>query len=132
MGYFDGLTNASFRKDAQGRDLFYPHGVFGKGRIIPDAQTAARLRASMKRFYIVLFVAFLPLIVIANVMHLPILYLVIFALAVMALSVAHMLKLAQGLPYSDERLTYRESLQNSARGHNKAILILLAIINTLF
>jgi hypothetical protein len=132
MGYFDGLTNASFRKDAQGRDVFYPHGVFGRGRIIPDAETALRLRRSMKRFYIALLVVFLPVIVVANLMHVSFVALVLLALAAMAVSVAYVLHLARGLPFSDERLTYKESLQNSARGHNKVGLILLAILSALF
>jgi hypothetical protein len=35
MGYFDGLTAAAFKKDTQGRDLFFIWGKFGKGRVVP-------------------------------------------------------------------------------------------------
>ena len=34
MGYFDGLTAGSFKKDAEGRELFFFWGKFGKGRVI--------------------------------------------------------------------------------------------------
>ena len=45
-GYFGELAGVNFQKDAEGRDLFYPFGMLGKGRILPDPETATRLRAN--------------------------------------------------------------------------------------
>ena len=36
MGYFDGLTDGVFKTDSEGKFLFYPWGVPGKGYILPD------------------------------------------------------------------------------------------------
>jgi hypothetical protein len=132
MGYFDGLTNASFRKDAQGRDLFYPYGTHGRGRIIPDAETADRLRASIKRLYILLLAAIPLLIAIVRMAHDSVLYLLLLVLAVTALTAGYVRYLTRGLPYSEERLTYRESLRNSLRGYSRLNLVLLAIVSALF
>jgi hypothetical protein len=132
MGYFDGLTNASFRKDSQGRDVFYPYGIYGRGRIIRDAEAAARLRASIKRFYILLMALLPPLIVIVRLAHVSLVYLALLVLAGTAISAGYVRRLTRGLPYSEERLTYRESLQNSLRGHSKLGLVLLAIVSAVF
>jgi hypothetical protein len=132
MGYFDGLTNASFRKDGQGRDVFYPYGIYGRGRIVPDAEAAARLRESIKRLYI-LFMAALPLlIVIVRLADISLAYLLLLILAGIAIVTGYVRRMTRGLPYSDERLTYRESVQNSLRGHSKHGLVLLAIVSAVF
>ncbi len=36
MGYFDGLTGASFKKDKRGYTVFYPWGIGGRGYILPE------------------------------------------------------------------------------------------------
>jgi hypothetical protein len=132
MGYFDGLTNASFRKDSQGRDVFYPYGIYGRGRIVPDAEAAARLRESIKRLYIVCMAALPPLIVVVRLAHISLAYLLLLVLVGIAIVVGYVRHLTRGLPYSEERLTYRESLQNSLRGHSKLGLVLLAIVSAGF
>ncbi|MGH6880998.1 MAG: hypothetical protein ACREFM_08765 [Hypericibacter sp.] len=132
MGYFDGLTNASFRKDAQGRDVFYPYGTHGRGRIITDAETAERLRRSIKRLYILLLAIIPLLIAIVRLAHDSVIYLVLLVLAVTALTAGYVQQLTRGLPYSEERLTYRESLQNSLRGHSKLGLVFLAVVSAGF
>src|SRR3954470_22575522 len=64
MGYFDGLANSAFKKDGQGRDLFFPNGILGKGRILPDAETAAKLRHKVVQFYKLFMFGGLPAIVV--------------------------------------------------------------------
>jgi hypothetical protein len=132
MGYFDGLTNASFRKDSQGRDVFYPYGIYGRGRIVPDAETAQRLRSSIKRLYILLMAILPPAIVIIRLAQLSLVYLLLLVLAGAAISTGYVRRLARGMPYSDERLTYRESLQNALRGYSRLSLVLLAILSAVF
>lgn len=39
MGYFEGLTNGNFKKDRDGNTIFFPWGILGKGRVLPDEQT---------------------------------------------------------------------------------------------
>jgi hypothetical protein len=50
VGYFDELATLKFKKDAEGRDLFYPFGILGKGSVLPDQETAARFRRNAVTF----------------------------------------------------------------------------------
>ncbi len=50
MGYFEGLTNASFKKNSDGTSIFYPWGIFGRGLVIPDDQGEERLRSFLTRY----------------------------------------------------------------------------------
>lgn len=53
MGYFDGLTNAIFKPDADGNTVFFPYGAWGKGRLIADADSAEQLKKFIGRFYMI-------------------------------------------------------------------------------
>lgn len=127
MGYFDGLTEASFKKSEQGETLFYPWGVLGKGYIVSDAKKEAELRKFTKLNYIIT----LPVVIInqllfgylPNLVLLPI-YLVIFLVLLK--------KLTKDLPIANEKLKISESYKNSASKHNLATLIVLALCSLAF
>src|SRR5512137_2958826 len=53
VGYFDALSGSGFKKDERGRSVFYPWGVFGKGRVLPDAETEKKVRAFVIRYYVI-------------------------------------------------------------------------------
>src|SRR3954469_20648308 len=129
MGYFDGLANSTFKKDAQGRDLFYPNGMLGKGRIIPDAETAAKLRDKVVQFYKLFMFGGLPAIVI--LVNVPGGIPILVAVGVIATVGTWFFfrSLARDLPVSDERLGYREAQRNAARGHSYFGLVMLAVIS---
>jgi hypothetical protein len=127
MGYFDGLTDGAFKTDAQGRHVFYPWGVMGKGYVMRDADNHQSMRRKIKWMYIVT----LPLIIInqsvwgvkANLVFLP-LYLIWYVL---------MLKRwTAGLEVSGEKITVAEARRNSAKSHNRGTLIFLFIVSVLF
>ena len=48
MGYYDGLTDGQFKKDSQGRDLFFPYGAFGLGFIFESESQRHQIRNVLK------------------------------------------------------------------------------------
>jgi hypothetical protein len=132
MGYFDGLTNSAFKQDAEGREIFYPHGMLGKGRVLPDAQTAAELRAKLVTFCKALMFGGIPLIAVA--IGLPGgKQVVLIAGAVVCIATWFWLRhLTKDYPIAGERLGYMEAQRNAARGHSTLGLILLSVISWLF
>jgi hypothetical protein len=132
MGYFDGLANSSFKQDAQGRELFFPYGILGKGRVLPDAETTVAIRAKVVNFYKVLMFAGIPLMVV--LVNLPGGVVAVAAVGVIACigSWLYFRSLTAGLAVSDERLSYAEAQRNSAQGHSYLGLIVLSILSLVF
>lgn len=120
MGYFEGLAAAAFKKGAGGQTLYYPWGIFGKGRILPDDDTERRARAFLIRYYKISLPAS---VVLALVLGLK------WALVAGVLATAgfHMAnkRLVGHLPCSAERLTLKEGYRNSAARHRASTLWLL-------
>ncbi|PFH11665.1 hypothetical protein BCF11_4120 [Collimonas sp. PA-H2] len=127
MGYFDGLTNASFKKSQDGSTVFYPWGVLGKGRILPDEAAEAKVRGFVKRYYKIM----LPTVIIVCVMAGW-----IWALPLAAIFGAWFYfgsrALVAAYPYSDDKLTLKQGYANSAIGHNQFVLWLLFVFSVLF
>ena len=132
MGYFDGLTAGSFKKDAEGRELFFFWGKFGKGRVIPAPEDGAYARNYLKIFYICLLLGVVPLGALCRRSVLG--------------AVAHRHGCVHGRrldrtcasmaatrtwQLSDERITIRESMTASARGHGIVSLTILVILGFL-
>jgi len=49
MGYFDKVTEAVFKTNENGETIYYPNGVFGKGRIVPTPEVKEKLFKYQKR-----------------------------------------------------------------------------------
>ncbi len=49
--YFNYLTDASFIKDNHGNTLFFPLGIYGKGRIITDEIIERKVRRFILNYY---------------------------------------------------------------------------------
>lgn len=127
MGYFDGLTDGAFKTDTQGRQVFYPWGVLGKGYVMRDSEHHESLRGKIKLMYqITLPVVILNQIVfgfVANLIFLP-LYIVWYLV---------MLKRwTTGLEISSEKMTVKEARRNSAKSHNRGTLIFFVIVSVVF
>ena len=132
MGYFDGLANSAFKKDAEGRDLFYPNGIFGKGRVLPDAETAAMLRAKLVNFYKLMMLGGIPLMVVLVNIPGGIPVVIVVGVAIGIGSWIYFRRLTRPFPTTDERMTYAEANRSAARGHSYVGLIVLSVIGFLF
>ena len=127
MGYFEGLADASFKEDSNGNTVFYPWGVLGKGRILPDETTKTKLR----KFIILYYQISLPLIILLVITRVWWLA-VLFALASFLWFFFQSKKITKDCEISNEKLTVKESYRNSARSHNKIMLWFLLLISLLF
>jgi hypothetical protein len=63
MGYFEALAASSFITDSEGRRVFFPWGVLGRGYVVPTDHEYERLRATLVRTYQLLIPATILLIV---------------------------------------------------------------------
>lgn len=106
MGYFDNVTAASFKEDSRDRTIFFPWGIMGKGYILRDKGQEQELRRFIK-FHHMISIAFL-----AFLGSLPEWWFLCLAFTSASI-IVWMIKIRRsvnGLPTSDERLRYRESI----------------------
>ena len=127
MGYFDGLTNASFKSDADGNTIFFPYGALGKGRLIADPDIAEQLRKFIGRFYMVGF-GMTPVIGVT----VGYIWAFIAMPFVMMWYYQGIKKILKDAPFSDVKLSNRESMQNVASGMNKYLLWFLLLTSLFF
>ncbi len=127
MGYLDGLTDAFFKRNADGESLFYPNGVLGKGYVLPDEAKRDEVRRFVRHYYIVTFGSMIVIGAFAE----PIYYFPLFPFFL----VGYYWKITQlvsGLPKTSERLSVKETYANSARSHNRVTLWLMLVASALF
>ena len=122
MGYFDALTSGYFKTAPDGRKLFFPWGVLGRGYTIDSEQDYERLRRQVKAYTIVSLV----LIVGVTALQAYVGAVVIGALLI-AFYLGWMRYLLRGLQASDERLSLQDSMTSQARAHSATGLWLLQI-----
>jgi hypothetical protein len=122
VGYFDALAAASFKTAQDGRRLFFPWGVLGRGYVIESEQDSKRLEREIKIFMIV------SLIVVVGLGSLGS-YLQSFVIAalLMGLYAVRAWYLIRRLQRPDERLSLKESSALQARAHSATSLWLLEI-----
>src|SRR2546423_6289468 len=103
MGYFDGLASGSLKKDGEGRTVFYPFGVLGKGRVLPDEAAEQRVRAFLVRYYKVSLLVIIGVGALVNWA---------WSVALVPIFIAWFYfgsrSLVAGYPHSDSKLTLRE------------------------
>ena len=117
MGYFDGLSTGPFKRNKSGQTVFYPWGIAGRGYVIPDEATEARLRKFVRSS----MQLSIPAIIGAQVVSGPALSLTIFAVFVLWFAL-RVRTLVRSLPLSSERLTLKEHAATSAKAYGKPTL----------
>jgi hypothetical protein len=145
LGYFGKLAVLNFKRDAEGRDLFYPFGMFGRGRILTDPETATRIRrnaaVALELTMFAIMACFVWTVIAING-QLPTIYVgytwagLFAALAVFSVGIwFYCLKITRGMAVSDERLTFaerwlalRQIRLTTRRSRRKMILAWLAVL----
>jgi hypothetical protein len=127
MGYFDALTSSYFKTTQDGRKLFFPWGVMGRGYVFASEQDYQRLQRQVKAYTVVLLV----LIIGAGALQAYVGAVVIGAFLI-AFYVAWTQYLLHGMEPSDERLSLQESMASQARAHSPASLWILEIVALAF
>jgi hypothetical protein len=127
MGYFAGIADASFKQDSSGNHIFYPWGVLGKGRVLPDEASKTKLKIFLIRYY----QAVLPIGILLGIFRLWLPAILVLGLLTLGfyLYVNHLTK---GCPICTEKLTLKESYKNSAQSHNTLMLRLMLVTSLLF
>lgn len=125
-GFFDKIVDARFKRDAQGRLMFFPWG-FGTGRLVPDAQTEVRLRTATWWMMLLLFVVAIPAIAgYSSAVHPQGKSFIPYFLGCVALGYAFQIYpawLARGLPRSDQRMSYVAMMVQSLDRFGRKFLI---------
>jgi len=129
MGYFDGLTASSFKKDAEGRDLFFIWGKLGKGRVVPSEADGTWVRGYLKVYYICVLIGVVPLVLMSGQPGEPrwLLTIGVFMLVAVA-ALAPLWLRTREWPLASERLTFKESMTTSAKAHGAVSLTVLVVL----
>jgi hypothetical protein len=123
MGFFDGLTDASFKKGANNENLFFPNGIFGSGYVLKDDAHKNRIQHTMNKGFMVMFSLFIIQAIFVNWIAYPL-------IAVFVVWHFYWVRMVtKKLPKSSEKLKYSECLYSSAKSTHLIFLILLEIIS---
>jgi hypothetical protein len=122
MGYFDALSSACFKTAQDGRRLFFPWGVLGRGYVIESEQDSKRIEQEIKIFMIVTLILVIGFGEFGS-------YPQSFVIAALLTGVytVRAWYLICRLQRSDERLSLKESSASQARAHSALSLWLLEI-----
>src|ERR1700681_2027229 len=127
MDYFDGLTDAKFKTDAEGRLLFYPWGILGKGYVLPDESRKQQVRRFVRLSYIVFWPVMIGTMIFIGWIFSFVVLFFLFLWYYFETS-----RFLEGLSATGEKLSLSESYKNSAKSHNMATLWILLIFSVLF
>ena len=127
MGYFEGLTNASFKKNGDGTSIFYPWGIFGRGLVIPDDQGEERLRSFLTRYYKVSLPSLITVGILGGWAWAALLLPICGAWFYLGIKT-----LVSEYAYSTDKITIKQSCAGSAAGHSRPTLWLLLASSSLF
>ena len=67
VGWLDRMTGAPFKKDTNGRDIFFPWGKLGAGRVIPSKADGTWIRWYLGIYFVCAVITAVPVIVIGRI-----------------------------------------------------------------
>ena len=124
MGYFEGLTGASFKKTEDEKTVFFPHGKFGAGYILTEEEEY-KIKRFIKTYYMISF----PIIIIAvTIFKVYALFLLVIEIPFYLIIIKKMLKSSEK---SKEKLTIKDTTNNMGKSMGLAVSILLLIASLL-
>ena len=123
QNYLDALMSGYFKTAQDGRKLFYPRGVWGRGYTIASEQDYERVVREIKSFWVVgLVLGTIGAVALSTVLigYLPLF--ISAAVLILLYFVAGAPYLARNLQPSDERLTLQESYSSQLAVYGSAKL----------
>ena len=124
--FLDFLTASAFLKDADGRTVFYPWGMFGRGVIIPNDET----RLKFSRLLKFNFLGALVLVLCMNVVAMKYVFAALFIQQIAYFVIAH--RMVKGLERSEERLTMARSMTAFAVKARMPMLVFFVFLSLVF
>jgi hypothetical protein len=117
MGYFEGLASGSFKTTPDGRWLFFPWGVLGRGYSIAAEEDYQRLRRQIKIYMMVALV-----LIIGGNLFAGYAAGLVMAAILCGFYLSWMWSLLPRLKSSGEKLSLQESMTSQARAHGAFVL----------
>ena len=112
-GFLNKMVDAYFKRDRQGRLLFFPMG-FGSSRIVPNADVETALRRGCRQLLIAVFAVVVPIVAVTSGLYqLMGIQSLLFTVGCLALGFACQLYtvwLSRNLARADERLSYARAV----------------------
>lgn len=124
MGYFDGLTKASFKELESGNAIFYPYGKFGSGYLIEENQKVT-IEKFIKKYYIIS----LPITIISVVIFQ--FYALLLMLVEIPVYIVFIKQLFMNTKKTSEKMTYKERIYVMAKSMGLATNIILLLCSIL-
>lgn len=127
MGYFDKITESSFKTGSNGESLYFPNGILGKGRLVQDSVRKTQLFKYHKRLhkYLVPFAILYGLVIgIGNDISLDSLMPILIIGSIVFIRQRYLIR---GLPIHNEKLTIKEVASTASKAFHPAFLILMAL-----
>lgn len=118
MNILDAMVENSFKKLPDGREAFYPNGIFGIGCILPNDEIKTNIKNFLKTYYIVAII-----VVLAAVMLKFYLAAIIAALLLLIWFYAKIRQLTKGLETTTVKLSASETLAKSAKNYAPWVMI---------
>lgn len=126
IDYFKRLSDRLFKVDETGRTLFYPWGSLGKGYIVNDKKTEARIRNFIAYYYAFSFISIAAFFITGFIK-----YSFIFLLPVFIIWQIGTKLFTKSLEATEIRLTFSESMKKVARGRSRVTLLLTAVLSSI-
>lgn len=127
MGYFEGMARAIFKRDESGSTVFYPWGVLGKGRLLPDEAAEKRVFRFVKLYYQISLVLLIGLGAFFDLWYSAVLLPILFIWYYLQCKA-----LVSMYPVSHSKLTIKQANTGAAAGFGKPVLWALFIGSALF
>jgi hypothetical protein len=121
------MSDRLFKVDESGTPLFYPWGSLGKGYIVKDKKTEAKIRNFIAYYYVCLFILMAAFVFAGYAYYLFILLLPVFIVWEIGTRA-----LTKTLVATEIRLTFSESMKLFARARNRVTLLLTAVLSLIF
>jgi len=137
VGYYGRLAGVTFKKDQLGRDVFFPFGVYGKGRVLPNAAVAARVRRRIKTAIrttlVVAAIMLISLFFFLDITPMAALVGVVLTLP-LGLASRYLLTwpLVRNLPISDEKLTSQEVHERTIAAYGRETVCDVSRVREIF
>ena len=127
MGYFDKITEAAFKKGENGKTIYFPNGVLGKGRVIEDPILKEKVFKFHKRLnkYLVPFAVFYGILMgLGGGASLNAISPLIIIAAFVFLRQRFLIK---DLPKHNVKLTVKEASTSTSKAMHPAVLVFMML-----
>ena len=133
MRFFDSFAAPLFGEDPEGRQVYFPSGIWGSGYVPKDAEAADKLRHRVRMSFLIFFVFIIPVFPQIIPLNTPSDIPLLLGASVSVGLMFHMLLrwYARGLPRSNTRMTLREANARHIKSLGRGWLIAGIILSLL-